>query len=194
MSIRFYLLGLMWLSLCRLGAQPSKPFYNFEYQAKTGKVILKLDRFNEDFILVHYFASGIGSNDIGFDRGKIGGQKLVQFRRMGNKVLLVENNTQYRAESPLEAERKAVTDAFASSIIFGFVVEKDTTDGVYIDLAPFIMEDHMGATLMQLAPFAVVEFGAEVLHGLNGFQGVGQDRCRCNDRSWGCGRCLGFWC
>ncbi|MBK7787899.1 MAG: zinc-dependent metalloprotease [Saprospiraceae bacterium] len=145
MSIRFFLLGLIWLSFSQLVAQPSKPFYNFEYQARTGKVILKLDRFNEDFILVHYFASGIGSNDIGFDRGKIGGQKLVQFQRLGNKVLLVENNTRYRAESPLEAERKAVKDAFASSILFGFAIEKDTTDGVYIDLAPFLMEDQMGA-------------------------------------------------
>jgi len=152
MSMRIFIVGLLFITLPSVKAQSERPFYNIEYQAKTGKLMLKLDRFNEDFILVHYFASGIGSNDIGFDRGKIGGQKLVQFRRLGNKVLLVENNTQYRAESPLEAERTAVKDAFASSIIFGFVVEKDTTDGVYIDLAPFLMEDHMGAanTLKEL--------------------------------------------
>ncbi len=119
--------------------------YNIEYNAKTAKVWLKLHRFNEDFILVHYFASGVGSNDIGFDRGKIGGQKLVQFRRFGNRVLLVETNTQYRAITQNDAERKTVEDAFASSVLYGFVVEKDTTDGVYIDLSPFLTEDHMGA-------------------------------------------------
>lgn len=145
MSIRIFLVGLLFITLSSADAQSSMPFFNLEYQAKTGKVVLKLNRFNEDFILVHYFASGIGSNDIGFDRGKIGAQKLVQFRRFGNKVLLVESNPRFRAESNLEAERMAVKDAFASSVLFGFAIEKDTVDGVYIDLAPFLTEDHMGA-------------------------------------------------
>ncbi|MBK8701000.1 MAG: zinc-dependent metalloprotease [Saprospiraceae bacterium] len=38
-----------------------------------------------------------------------------------------------------------MTDAFASSILYSFAIEKDTNDEVYIDLAPFLTEDQMGA-------------------------------------------------
>lgn len=129
-------------------AQTDKVYYRTDYQEKTGKLLLALDRFNDLFILVHYFSSGLGSNDIGFDRGKIGAQKLVQFKRFGSRVLLIESNTSFRADSKNDAERKTVEDAFASSVLFGFAIEKDTAGLVYIDLAPFLTEDHMGAAGM----------------------------------------------
>ena len=145
MQLKWWLPALLVLWNMQLCSQTFNGFYNIEYQPRSGKLWLKLARFNEDFILVHYFASGLGSNDIGFDRGKIGAQKLVQFQRFGNRVLLVESNTQYRANSGNYAERKTVEDAFAASVLYGFVIEKDTTDGVYIDLVPFLAEDQMGA-------------------------------------------------
>ncbi|MBK8701001.1 MAG: hypothetical protein IPN29_16280 [Saprospiraceae bacterium] len=68
-----------------LSATDYNGYFNFTWQEKTGKLYLKLKEFNKDFILVNYFATGLGSNDIGFDRGKIGTQKLVQFEDMAKR-------------------------------------------------------------------------------------------------------------
>jgi hypothetical protein len=124
-----------------LQAKDYKGFFNFTTSEKTGKVTLALNQFDKEFLMVSYFATGIGSNDLGFDRGKIGAQKLVKFSRYGNRVLMHELNTQYRANSENLAEKNTVRDAFASSILYGFVIEKDTQGIVSIDLSNFLMED-----------------------------------------------------
>jgi hypothetical protein len=50
----------------------------------------------------------VGSNDIGLDRGQIGGSLVLRFARYGPKVLLVEPNQSYRAVTPDALERRAV--------------------------------------------------------------------------------------
>ena len=65
-----------------------------------GKVYLLL---NEDLGELLYQGSlprGVGSNDIGLDRGQLGDDAaLVQFMPAGEKVLLKRSNQRYRAET-----------------------------------------------------------------------------------------------
>lgn len=118
-------------------------FFNFSYNEQSGKIALKVKSFDTDFLLVSYYGSGLGSNDIGFDRGKIAAQRLVQFKRYGNRVALIEKNSFYRAITDNQAEQKAVNDAFASSILFTFNIENEI-DGVQIDITPLLTEDLNG--------------------------------------------------
>ena len=56
-------------------AQPG--FFTFYRDDVAGRVYLAIDRFGADFLYVNSLPSGVGSNDIGLDRGKIGSTKLV---------------------------------------------------------------------------------------------------------------------
>ncbi len=84
---------------------------------------------------------GIGSNDIGLDRGQLGDTRLVKFERFGNKVLLKQLNTQYRASSSNLAEQASIDEAFADSVIAGFPVVATDDDVVVIDYTAFLLSD-----------------------------------------------------
>jgi hypothetical protein len=110
----------------------------------TGKLWLEIARFDEEILHYGSLAAGIGSNDIGLDRGQLGASHVVVFRRVGPRVLMVEPNYRYRALSDNEAERIAVEDAFAVSILWGFEVAAETDGRVLVDATDFLIHDHHG--------------------------------------------------
>ncbi|RYY58692.1 MAG: DUF5117 domain-containing protein, partial [Chitinophagaceae bacterium] len=118
-----------------------KGFHDFYWDAKTGKVWLKIDRFDEEFIYQTSLPAGIGSNDIGLDRGKLGTTYIVKFHRVGNKVLMIEPNYTYRALTSDANERRAVEQSFAQSVIWGFTVGAETNGSVLVDATSFLMRD-----------------------------------------------------
>jgi hypothetical protein len=97
--------------------------FNFSIDQKSGKVILTIDKLNEEFLMVSYLSNGLGSNDVGLDRGKIMSQRIVKFAKFGDKIMLVEPNYDYRAVSENAREKKSVEEAFAKSIIYGFKID-----------------------------------------------------------------------
>ena len=115
----------------------------FIINKKQEKFFLELNEFNHQFLFQSGLPHGIGSNDIGLDRGQLGDTRLVQFERIGDKVLLRQLNTYYRANSDNELEKKAINEAFASSVIWGFKVVNASDDGkrVFIDYTPFLLSD-----------------------------------------------------
>ena len=88
-------------------------YFDFYYDKNSGKLYLLVDKEKEPFLFQSSMPHGLGSNDIGLDRGQLGDTRVVQFERHGDKVLLVQLNTQYRANSTNRAEQKSVEQAFA---------------------------------------------------------------------------------
>ena len=126
------------------GMQKHSGFFDFYWDNATGRILVLVDTFNDEFLYVNYLQSGVGSNDIGLDRGQIGGQRLVKFERLGNKVLLIQPNLNYRAVSDNDLERKAVTDGFAQSIIWGAKILAETKKQVLLDATDFLLRDSHG--------------------------------------------------
>lgn len=116
-------------------------YYNFYWDEKTGKIWLEVDKLNTAFLYVNSLPSGVGSNDLGLDRGQIGNSRIVKFVKSGPKILLVQPNYQYRAVSNNPEERKSVEEAFAQSVIWGFKAEAIDGDKVLIDFTPFLLRD-----------------------------------------------------
>ncbi len=125
---------------------PYDGYFDFYYQRSSGKLFLAIENFEEEFLYANSLATGIGSNDIGLDRGQIGDGRVVKFERHGNKVFLKHINLQYRAQSDNELERLAVEEAFAESILWGFSVEAESDQAVLIDLTDFLLEDAHGVS------------------------------------------------
>ena len=120
---------------------PIKGFIDLFWNESDGRLLMKIDRFDDEFIYQVSLARGLGSNDLGLDRGQLGDTRLVRFMRSGPKVLLVAANTDYRAGGDNAAERQAVVESFASSVLWGFSVESESGDAVLVDATDFFLRD-----------------------------------------------------
>lgn len=126
------------------GFEKKDGYFPVYWDDKGGKVWLEIANWDTDFLYVSSLPAGLGSNDVGLDRGLLGSELVVQFEKVGPRVLLVADNLDYRAVSDNEDERKAVEDAFATSVLWGFTVAAQTEDRVLVDATPFMMRDVMG--------------------------------------------------
>ncbi len=121
-------------------------YYSFFYDTQNGKVYLKVDKFEQPFLLQQSLPYGIGSNDIGLDRGQLGNTHLVKFERFGDKVMLRAVNTYYRANTQNKAEQQSIKEAFASSILAGFKVVAEDKSTALIDYTPYLLSDVHGVS------------------------------------------------
>lgn len=126
------------------GLAPAEGFQRYYWDAAQGRVWLEVDRWGEDFLYVSSLPAGVGSNDLGLDRGQLGRTRIVRWERHGNKALLVERNMAFRAVSEDAAERKAVRDSFAESVIWGFEIAGEEGGRALVDLTPFLLRDAHG--------------------------------------------------
>jgi hypothetical protein len=117
------------------------PFY---WDAGTGKIWLEIDKFDTEFLYVSSLPAGLGSNDIGLDGRQLGQTHIVEFHRVGPKILMIQSNYSFRALSDDEAEKRAVDEAFAKSVIWGFKAEAESNNRVLVDATTFLMQDAHG--------------------------------------------------
>lgn len=123
------------------GLKKSEGFYNFYWDEKTGQIFLEIDKLNAEFLYVNSLPAAVGSNDLGLDRGQIGDSRIVKFVKSGPKILLIQPNYSYRANSKNADERKSVEEAFAKSVIWGFKTEAEQDNRLLIDLTAFLLRD-----------------------------------------------------
>ncbi len=116
-------------------------YFPFYWDAKVGKVWLEIDKWNSEFLYVESLPAGIGSNDIGLDRGQLGQSYVVRFERTGPRVLLIASNYGYRANSDDADERRAVKDAFAESTLWGFEIGAEEGNRALVDATTFFLRD-----------------------------------------------------
>ncbi len=133
------------------GLEAMPGFFKIFWDEKEGKVWLQIDKFDSEFLYVNSLATGVGSNDIGLDRGLFGDvdgnnppEHVVKFVRVGPKVLLVQQNLAFRARTENPDERAAVEEAFAKSTLWGFKVEAEEGGSVLVDATRFLLNDAEG--------------------------------------------------
>ena len=121
-------------------------FMNFYYNNDSGKIILDIDKLDTEFMYINSLSRGVGNNDLGLDRGQLGNSRIVYFTKRGNKILLIQPNLRYVSNSSNYLENKAVEEAFARSVLFGFDIIEISNDTYKIDLTPFLINDAHGVS------------------------------------------------
>lgn len=111
---------------------------------QTGKVYLRIDNVGEQFIYQTSLPFGLGSNDIGLDRGQLGETRLVTFEQHGRKLFLTQLPTDFRAITNNALEAAAIDEAFASSILWGFNIVDQGDDWLLVDASEFVLQDIHG--------------------------------------------------
>ena len=119
-------------------------FFTYYWDAREGKVWLQIDKWNTEFLYVESLPYGVGSNDIGLDRGQPGETQVVHFERSGPRVLLVAENERFRAVTDDPVQQEAVKQAFAQSVLWGFDEAAADGDAVLVDATNFFLRDAHG--------------------------------------------------
>lgn len=127
-----------------LNTQQMPGFIPLHWDGEEGRLYADISDIEGPFIYYNGLSHGLGSNDLGLDRGRLGDTFLVEFRKVGKKVFLAALNTKYTARSEDAQERRAVAEAFAESIIWGFAVVESSPDSLVIDLTDFALSDATG--------------------------------------------------
>jgi hypothetical protein len=148
-------IGLLLLLLLQFGWLPAQDFSKmtknegfvpFYLDEEKGKIYLEINSLNQELLYVNTLTSGIGSNDIGLDRGQLGDTRVVEFRKAGNKILMVHKNYDYRAYTKNAYEAKSIQDAFAESTLWGFEVVKTEGATYLVDATNFYLQDVHGVS------------------------------------------------
>ncbi|NJB35494.1 zinc-dependent metalloprotease [Croceivirga sp. JEA036] len=153
MQKTFHLL-LVAVLLCKVSAAQSfkttadyqkfNGYFDFYYDDEKDKVFIAVEKLKQDFLYVYSLSSGVGHNDIGLDRGQLGNEQVVHFKKAGNKLLLVQPNLTYRANTSNLLEKRSVEQAFAKSVLFGFPIIEELKGTYLIDVTDFLMQDAHG--------------------------------------------------
>src|SRR4029079_11065806 len=123
------------------GFQKLDGYLPLYWDQKTGSLWIEINKFDTEMLYSTGLSAGLGSNDIGLDRGQSGFGRVVTFQRIGPKVLMVQPNYTFRANTTNPDERRAVEDAFAKSVLWGFTVGAETDGRVLVDATDFFLRD-----------------------------------------------------
>ena len=137
------------LNMLQSKALAYQGFFDFYYEENSGKVFLKVNKerqIDTEFLYINSLSAGIGSNDIGLDRGQLGDERVVYFSKAGNKLLLIQPNLKYRASTENALEKQSVKEAFAESVLFGFPIVETSSAEYLIEMTPFLMQDTHGVS------------------------------------------------
>ncbi|GMQ24243.1 zinc-dependent metalloprotease [Algoriphagus sp. oki45] len=121
-------------------------FVSFYLDEEKGKIYLEVKSLDTEFLYVNSLTAGIGSNDIGLDRGQLGDTRVVEFRKSGNKLFLVHKNYGFRAYTDNPSEAKSIKDAFAESTLWGFEITKSEGGSHYVEATKFYLQDAHGVS------------------------------------------------
>ena len=126
------------------GFQKLGGYFPLYWDQAAGTLWLEIPKLDTEVLYVNGLSAGIGSNDIGLDRGQLSATAVVRFERVGPKVLMVQPNYRFRATSGSPDEARAVSESFATSILWGFTAAATTGGRVLVDATDFLLRDATG--------------------------------------------------
>jgi len=128
------------------GLKRNDGFIPFYWDAKKGELLFELsqERLNTEFIYFTGLSSGVGSIEMFADRSSVGGSQLCRFVRSGPKVLVIAENTSFRAENGSSELKHSVERSFPTSIIAALPVESEQGDSLVVNANPLVVRDATG--------------------------------------------------
>ncbi len=130
------------------GFEMREGVFNIHVNKKTNQIYARLPKAGEDGVSLRVIHSarltaGLGSNPVGLDRGWGEGGRIITFRRMGDKMIVEEENLRYRASANNPLEARAVQESFARSFIASLPIVDEGRKGALVDLTDFLTADSL---------------------------------------------------
>ena len=119
-------------------------FFDLYWDNASGLLFWEISELDTEFLYQISMGSGLGSNPVGIDRGQLRGTHVLAAKRIGPRILLMEPNYGFVAQSENLSEAQAVRDAFAPSVHWGFEMVAETGERVLVDATQFFLRDARG--------------------------------------------------
>lgn len=114
------------------------PFY---WDASRGRVLLEISRPGQDVLYYTTVSKGIGSVELGLDRGLGTTSAVIRFERVGPRVHVLQQNLRFRAPGGNDALRKGLEESFAASVIAALPIESEEGSTLVVDATPLLVRD-----------------------------------------------------
>lgn len=121
------------------GMKKYEGYFNFYWENSTGKIWLEIDKFDTEFLYLNSVSSGLSTS--GIDRNGLGQTKIVAFDQIGPKILMIQPNYAYRADTGNEFVKDAVVTGFGRSVIWGFEIAASQEGRILVDATKFLLRD-----------------------------------------------------
>src|ERR1700761_4019434 len=136
---------LFQISLCAQTASPGierrEGFIPLLWDADQGKLRFEISRFNQDILYFTSVAKGSGSGSVGLEWAGTGEGGVIQFQRVGPKVLVIQKNLRFRAGKGGAGLEQDVEQSFPDSILAALPVVKAEGGRVVVDATPLVIRD-----------------------------------------------------
>ncbi len=109
-----------------------------------GRVLLNVAGLDQPFLMYTSLPHGLGSNDVGLDRGQASELKLVHFEKRGARLFLVQRNTGFIADSSNGDERASAVAAFSSAVLWSGEILASEGGRQLVDFSSFLLADRHG--------------------------------------------------
>ncbi|KRC79883.1 zinc-dependent metalloprotease [Sphingomonas sp. Root241] len=125
------------------------PLLPVKAEQSDGRILFTLPAPDRDgvagrFIYANALRSGLGSANLRLDRGMVGPEQVLAFRRIGKKIAVTFENLRFRATGDTGVQAGART-SFPFSVVAMLDVVATGPDGaVTVDIAPFLTRDLLG--------------------------------------------------
>lgn len=126
------------------GTEKLDGLFPLHYSSKEQKLFMEIaqNQFEKELILPISIARGAGWMFLGGDTLNFGNQWIISFRRVGERILVIRRNVQFKAK-PGSPQADAVKVSYNDSVVSSLPIKSEMPGGakVLIDLADLLMTD-----------------------------------------------------
>ncbi len=128
------------------GLKKQDGFLPYYWDAKKGELLFELSASarQQEFLYFVALGSGIGSTKIFADRSSTAGESVCRFRKVGSRVLVIEENPAFRAEKGSPALKSAVESSFPTSVLAALPVEAEQDGTLLVNANSLLIRDAAG--------------------------------------------------
>jgi Met-zincin/Domain of unknown function (DUF5117) len=143
---RFLLLGslLSRILFAQSGLERRDGYIPMLWDEEQGKLYFELARLNQDILYFTSVAKGSGSGSVGLEWAGGGEGGVIQFQRVGPRVMVVQKNSRFRAGSGGPGVEKGLDASFPESIIASLPIVKSAGGKLLVDATPLVVRDAAG--------------------------------------------------
>ena len=125
------------------GLKRSDGFIPTWWDAGKGVLLFELPPrlLEKEFLYYTGFGTGIGSTQLFADRGSFTGGALCRLQRAGPRLLVIQENPAFRADSGSAALKQSVEKSFPVSVLAALPIEAEESGTLLVNANPLILRD-----------------------------------------------------
>ena len=125
------------------GLKRADGFAPYYWDAKRGMILFELSpaALEKEFLYFTALGSGVGSLDMFADRSSTHSSMVCRLLRVGPRVLVIQENEQFRATAGPAALQHSVELSFPTSVLASLPIEAETNGTLLVNGNPLILRD-----------------------------------------------------